>query len=154
MSGRDAVRMSDREVAGFLGDNLKVQVASIGRDGAPHLTTLFYVVVDGCIAFWTYARSQKIRNLERDPRVSCLVEDGTDYFQLRGVSMTGRADILREPDQVREIGSAVAVRMVGATSLDDLGDFGRATVEKQVTKRVAVVVRPDHVASWDHRKMA
>ena len=153
MSGRDAVRMSDREVEGFLHDNVKVQVASIGRDGMPHLTTLFYVVLDGRIAFWTYARSQKIRNLERDPRISCLVEDGIDYFELRGVSMTGRAEIVRDTDRIREIGSAVAVRMVGAASLDELGDFGRATVEKQVTKRVAVVVHPDHVASWDHRKM-
>ena len=89
MGGRDAVRMSDREVADFLEDNLKVQVASIGRDGTPHLTTLFYVVLDGRIAFWTYGRSQKVRNLERDDRVSCLVEDGTDYFELRGVSVTG-----------------------------------------------------------------
>ena len=153
MSGRDAVRMDDREVADLLEDNLKVQVASIGRDGSPHLTTLFYVPLDGGIAFWTYARSQKMRNLERDPRVSCLVEDGTDYFELRGVSMTGRAEIVRDHDRIFEIGSAVAVRMVGAKSLDDLGEFGRSTVEKQATKRVAVVIHPDHVATWDHRKM-
>ena len=153
MSGRDAVRMDDREVADFLEDNLKVQVASIGRDGTPHLTTLFYVVLDGRVAFWTYGRSQKIRNLERDPRVSCLVEDGTDYFELRGVSMTGRAEIVRDPDRIFEIGSAVAVRMVGAKTLDDLGEIGRSTVEKQATKRVAVVIHADHVATWDHRKM-
>ena len=153
MGGRDAVRMSDREIADFLEDNLKVQVASIGRDGTPHLTTLFYVVLDGRIAFWTYGRSQKIRNLERDDRVSCLVEDGTDYFELRGVSVTGRAEIVRDHDRILEIGSAVAVRMVGAKSMDDLGDFGRSTVEKQATKRVAVVIHPDHVATWDHRKM-
>ncbi|GCD89333.1 pyridoxamine 5'-phosphate oxidase family protein [Nocardioides sp. LS1] len=154
MSGRDGVRMDDQEVADLLQDNLKVQVASIGRDGAPHLSTLFYVVRDGCIAFWTYAASQKIRNLERDPRVSALVEDGTDYFELRGVSITGKAEILRDHDSIFEIGSAVAVRMVGATTLDDLGELGRSMVEKQATKRVAVVIRPDHVATWDHRKMA
>ena len=153
MSGRNGVRMDDQEVADLLEDNLKVQVASIGRDGTPHLTTLFYVVLDGRIAFWTYGRSQKIRNLERDDRVSCLVEDGTDYFELRGVSVTGRAEIVRDHDRILEIGSAVAVRMVGAKSMDDLGDLGRSTVEKQATKRVAVVIHPDHVATWDHRKM-
>jgi len=145
--------MDDQEVADLLEDNLKVQVASIGRDGAPHLSTLFYVLRDGCIAFWTYAASQKIRNLERDPRVSALVEDGTDYFELRGVSITGKAEILRDHASIFEIGSAVACRMVGATSLDDLGEMGRSMVEKQATKRVAVVIRPDHVATWDHRKM-
>ena len=153
MAGRDGVRMGDVEIADFLDDNLKVQVASIGKNGAPHLTTLFYVILDDRIAFWTYARSQKVRNLERDPRVSALVEDGTDYFELRGVSITGTAELVRDPDRILEIGSAVAMRMVGAKTLDDLGDVGREMVEKQAAKRVAVVVHPEHVASWDHRKL-
>ena len=151
--GRDKVRMSEAEVAALLEENLKVQVASIGRDGAPHLSTLFYVVRDGEIAFWTYGRSQKIRNLERDPRISCLVEDGTDYFELRGVSITGRAELVRDPGQIFEIGSAVATRMVGASSFEELGELGRAEVERQAAKRVAVIVHPHQVSSWDHRKM-
>lgn len=153
MSSRDKVRMSEAETAEFLADNLKVQVASIGPDGAPHLSTLYYVLRDGLIAFWTYGRSQKIVNLERDPRVSALVEDGTDYFELRGASITGRAEIVRDRDRILEIGSAVATRMVGAASFEDLGDLGRETVEKQATKRVGVIVHPTHVATWDHRKM-
>lgn len=153
MSGRDAVKMSDEEVTTFLDDNLKVQVASVGKDGAPHLTTLFYIVHEGKIAFWTYARSQKIRNLERDPRVSALVEDGVDYFELRGISINGTAELVRDPDRIWEIGSSVAVRMVGASSMDDLGDIGREAVEKQATKRIAVVIHPETVATWDHRKM-
>jgi PPOX class probable F420-dependent enzyme len=150
---RDAVRMSDEEVAAMLDANLKVQVASNGHDGTPHLSTLFYIVRDGKIAFWTYAKSQKIRNLERDPRVSALVEDGTDYFELRGISITGRAEIVRDYDGIFSIGSEVATRMVGAESFEALGDFGRETVEKQATKRVAVVIHPDHVATWDHSKL-
>ena len=153
MSGRDEVRMSDQEVAEFLGDNIKVQVASLGPDGAPHLTTLFYIVRDGRIAFWTYARSQKIRNLERDERVSALVEGGDDYFELRGVSITGKAEIIRDYDGIFSVGSEVATRMIGADSFEALGDFGRETVEKQAQKRAAVVIHPDHVATWDHRKM-
>jgi PPOX class probable F420-dependent enzyme len=153
MSSRDAVRMDDGEVAAFLAENLKVQVATTGRDGVPHLTTLFYVVDDGRIAFWTYGSSQKIRNLERDPRLSCLVEDGTDYFELRGVSITGKAELVRDPDRIRAIGSAVATRMVGAALFEELGEVGRTQVERQVAKRVGVVVHPEHVASWDHHKM-
>ncbi len=78
--------MSPSEIETFLDDSMKVQVATVSPDGAPHLTTLFYVMQDGQIAFWTYASSQKIKNLERDPRITCLVEDGEDYFELRGVS--------------------------------------------------------------------
>lgn len=152
-SGRDRVRMTEDEVAAFLGSQVKVQVATTGRDGVPHLTTLFYTLVDGDIAFWTYGRSQKIRNLERDPRIACLVEDGTDYFELRGVSVTGTAELVRDPDRIRAIGSAVATRMVGASSFEELGDLGRAEVERQAQKRVAVVVHADRVATWDHRKM-
>ncbi len=151
--GRDAVKLTDQEVDGLLADNLKVQVASVGPDGAPHLSTLFYVVRDGRIAFWTYGRSQKIRNLERDPRVSALVEDGVDYFELRGVSITGRAEIVRDFDAIYSIGAEVATRMVAAESFEALGDFGRETVEKQARKRVGVIVHPDKVATWDHRKM-
>ena len=150
---RDVVKMSEEEVAAMLDANLKVQVASNGHDGTPHLSTLFYIVRDGKIAFWTYGKSQKIRNLERDPRVSALVEDGTDYFELRGVSITGTAEIVRDYEGIYSIGSEVATRMVGAESFEALGDFGRETVEKQATKRVAVVIHPEHVATWDHSKL-
>ena len=142
--------MSADEVQDFLAGSMKVQVATVNPDGSPHLTTLFYVVHDGLLAFWTYARSQKIRNLQRDPRITCLVEDGSDYFELRGVSMQGKAELVTDQDRIREIGSKVATRMVGGA---DLGDLGRAEVERQVQKRFAVLVHPTKVATWDHRKM-
>jgi PPOX class probable F420-dependent enzyme len=142
--------MSPAEVEEFLDAGPKVQVASIGPDGAPHLTTLFYVLLDGRIAFWTYGSSQKVRNLERDPRITCLVETGVDYFELAGVSVQGTAEIVRDPDRVREIGTAVVRAMAGES---DLGDLGRDLVESQLAKRVGVVVTPTKVASWDHSKM-
>ena len=142
--------MSDGEVADLLGSAAKVQVATLNPDGTPHLTTLFHVVRDGRIAFWTYAASQKVRNLERDPRITCLVEDGEDYFALRGVSVSGRAAILRYPDEVRSVGLAVAARMARGV---ELGEAGRAEVARQATKRVAIVVTPHRTASWDHGKL-
>lgn len=149
-AGRDAVKMTEQEVKDFLAEHMKVQVATIGPDGSPHLSTLFYDMFDGKIGFWTYGKSQKIKNLQRDPRVSCLIEDGEDYFELRGVSISGTAEVITDKDQIREIGTAVATRMVNG---NDLGDFGRATVEKQVQKRYAVIIIPTKVATWDHRKM-
>ena len=152
-SGRDQVKLSEEEVQALLEENVKVQVAANGHQGYPHLTTLFYVVRDGKIAFWTYGRSQKIVNLERDDRVTALVEDGTDYFELRGVSIEGRAEIVRDRDTILEIGKAVSVRMFGVDSFEALGEVGAQTVEKQATKRVGVIIHPERVASWDHRKM-
>lgn len=148
--GRDLVRMNDEEVAAFLAESKKVQVATVNPDGSPHLTTLFYVVLDGHIAFWTYGRSQKIKNLERDPRITCLVETGDDYFELRGVSIRGNARLVTDETGTRAIGTAVVSRMVDGA---DLGEIGRDEVERQVRKRVGVVVVPEKTASWDHRKM-
>lgn len=152
-SSRDRVRMDAEELTAFLESQMKVQVATVDRDGAPHLTTLFYVMDEGRIAFWTYGSSQKIRNLERDPRITCLVEDGVDYGELRGASLRGHAELVRDPDRIRRIGSAVVARMAGVEDFAELGELGRDTVEAQVRKRVGVVVTPDEVATWDHRKM-
>ena len=150
-AGRDAVKLTDEELEDFLASNMKVQVATNGPDGHPHLTTLFYVMVDGQMFFWTYGKSQKIQNLRRDPRITCLVEDGEDYFELRGVSIQGRARLVEEYDDIRTLGAKVAKRMAGDL---DLGEFGDEIVEKQARKRVGIVVEPEKVTSWDHRKMA
>ncbi len=150
-SGRNAVRMDEAEIADFLATNMKVQIATIGPDGTPHLTTLFYVVEDGRLAFWTYGRSQKVVNLRRDPRITCLVEGGEDYFELRGVSISGRARLVEEYDDIRTLGAKVADRMAAGV---DLGEFGEQIVAQQAHKRVGIVVEPEKVTSWDHRKMA
>jgi PPOX class probable F420-dependent enzyme len=150
-SGRNTVTMSDGEIEQFLTDNMKVQIATIGPDGTPHLTTLFYVLEDGMVAFWTYGRSQKVVNLRRDPRITCLIEDGEDYFELRGVTIQGKARLVEEYDDIRTLGARVAKRMAGNV---DLGDLGDEIVEKQARKRVGIVVEPIKIASWDHHKMA
>jgi nitroimidazol reductase NimA-like FMN-containing flavoprotein (pyridoxamine 5'-phosphate oxidase superfamily) len=147
---RGAVALTDVEVQTLLAEEMKVQIATIGADGVPHLSTLFYAVIDDKISFWTYGKSQKIVNIRRDDRVSALVEAGVDYAELRGVSITGRARLVEEYDDIKSLGSQVVTRMAGGA---DLGDLGDQIVSKQATKRVGVVIEPDHVASWDHRKM-
>jgi PPOX class probable F420-dependent enzyme len=149
--GRSRVAMSEAEIEEFLAGDMKVQVATIGPDGSPHLTTLFYVLDEGRIAFWTYGSSQKVKNLRRDPRITCLVEDGDDYFELRGVSITGRATLLEQYDEIKALGARMTQRMAGDA---DLGELGEQIVEQQAHKRVGIVVEPDKVASWDHRKMS
>ncbi|MFL6157331.1 MAG: pyridoxamine 5'-phosphate oxidase family protein [Marmoricola sp.] len=149
-AGRDAVRLTDAELEEFLETNMKVQVATNGPDGQPHLTTLFYVMVDSKMFFWTYGKSQKILNLRRDPRITCLVEDGTDYFELRGATIFGTARLVEDYDQLVDLGGRVAAVMADGA---DLGEFGAQIVAQQATKRVGVIVEPDKIATWDHRKM-
>src|SRR5579859_7162440 len=91
MNRRDQIRMNDEEIRAFLEEQRTLQVATIDHDGFPHLVAMWYVLIDNEIAFWTYAKSQKALNLRRDPRLTCLVETGTSYEQLRGVQIKGNA---------------------------------------------------------------
>ena len=146
---RDAIRMSDDELWDFVESRKSLQVATLGRDGAPHLTTLWFALVDGKIAFETYSKSQKIVNLRRDPRVAVLLEDGDEYNQLRGVSMNGRAELVDDPSQVERYASAVMTRNHPELSPEKVSQASRMLA----SKRTAVVFHPEKIVSWDHRKL-
>ncbi len=141
--------MSDDEVTAFLEGSRKLQLATINPDGTPHLVTMFYGLDEGRIAFWTYAKAQKTRNLTRDPRVSCLVEAGDDYDELRGVLLYGKALKVDDRDRVMAIGMMIARRMTPGVPDELL----RPYVEKTGLKRVAYVVERTKVVSWDHRRL-
>jgi PPOX class probable F420-dependent enzyme len=145
---RDQVAMTAGEMAEFLGDARKVQLATINPDGTPHLVTMFFGLSAGRIAFWTYRSSQKARNLARDPRVTCLVEDGEAYFELRGAQITGEVTRIDDLAGVTEVGKLIAARMrdVPAEALE-------AYVAHAAPKRAAYLVSPARTSSWDHRKL-
>ncbi|MCF6472295.1 pyridoxamine 5'-phosphate oxidase [Nonomuraea sp. MG754425] len=149
MNQRARISMSDDEVTAFLEGSRKLQLATINPDGTPHLVTMFYGLAEGRIAFWTYGKAQKARNLSRDPRVSCLVEAGENYDELRGVLLYGKAEQVLEPDRVMEIGMAVARRMTPGVPDELL----RPYVEKTGRKRLAYVVERTKVVSWDHGRL-
>jgi PPOX class probable F420-dependent enzyme len=148
MKQRDRVAMTAGEVAALLAASRKLQLATINPDGSPHLVTMFYVMLGGRIAFWTYRASQKARNLARDPRVTCLVETGEEYFDLRGVQVNGLARLVEDPEGVLEIGRGVAGGLAGMPG-DAVDDY----VAHAARKRVGYVVEPVRTASWDHSKL-
>ena len=149
MDRRRQIRMSEAEQAAFLDAQRTVTCATIGPGGRPHLVALWFVPAGGRLDCWTYAASQKARNLERDPRATLLTEAGTTYQELRGVSMECAAELVRDPELVLDIGVALAVRYGGAPGPDL-----RAALAPQAAKRVGVRFHPTRVSSWDHRKLA
>lgn len=149
MSRRDQIRMTGDEVRAFLDAGRDLQVASINPDGTPHLVTMWYTVDDGRVAFWTYAKSQKIVNLRRDPRLTVLVATGERYEELRGVSIGGTAELVEDGLEVLRYGEAIYERYWGP--IDD--DLVREGVRTMGRKRVVVVVDPEKVVSWDHSKL-
>jgi len=145
---RSAVAMTDEEVAGYLRRSRTINLATLGPDGHPHLVAMWYAVLDGEIWFETKAKSQKAVNLRRDPRVTCLLEDGLTYDTLRGVSIEGRAEIVDDPDALWRVGVDIWERYTGPYT-----EEVRPLVEVMLNKRVAVRVRTERVRSWDHRKL-
>ena len=143
MSARDRIAMSSEEVTAFLAEEKTLTCATLGRDGWPHLMPLWYVVRDGECWAWTYAKSQKVRNLERDARCTLQVEAGLEYGELRGVMMKCVAAIHRDVDVVAAVGSELASRYGGDV----------AAMRAQAPKRVAMQFMANSVASWDHRKL-
>jgi PPOX class probable F420-dependent enzyme len=149
VSRRDAIRMSDAEVAAFLEEQHTVTCATNGRDGWPHLMPLWYVVRGGELWAWTYGKSQKVRNLERDPRCTLQVEAGEAYGELRGVMIRAECELVRDPGAVAGIGAELAVRYGGAS----LGEELEQAMRRQAQKRVGLRFTPRSMATWDHRKL-
>lgn len=145
MSQRDLIRMDDDERMAFLQQERVVSVASTGPDGRIHLAPLWYGFIDGCIAFTTYGRSQKVRNIERDPRVTALVEGGTEYEDLRGVEIVGRAELIDDPRLAEDLGRSIRVRYYG--------DDESGPRHGDLSKRTIVKIVPEKIVSWDHRKL-
>jgi PPOX class probable F420-dependent enzyme len=148
MSRRDQIRMTPEEIEAYLDGKHTMNVASFNHDGTIHLVAMWYAVLDGDPVFWTYGRSQKIKNLERDPRITVLVESGEEYAELRGVELVGRAEVLREKDDVLAIGEAVYERYFGPVT-----DETRPYVELTGAKRFGVRIEVERVVSWDHSKL-
>ena len=148
MSRRDLIKMTDAEVEDYLSGRHTMNVASFNHDGTIHLVAMWYAMLDGDPVFWTFGKSQKIRNLERDPRITVLVETGEEYAELMGVEMVGQASVIADRDAINAIGEAVYVRYFG-----DIDDEVRPFVHATGAKRLGVRIAVDKVVSWDHRKL-
>ena len=145
---RDAIRMTPEEMRQFISEQKSLQVATLNKDGTPHLSTLWFGIVDDEIVFETYTKSQKIVNLHRDSRIALLLEDGLEYEKLRGVTINGTAELYGEPEDVQKYAAAVIARNHGI----DLADASNAAAAL-ANKRTAVVVKAEKIISWDHTKL-
>jgi len=149
VSRRDQIRMTDAEIDEFLRGRHTMNVATLNHDGAIHLVAMWYGFFDdGALGFWTYGKSQKILNLQRDPRMTCLVETGSEYAELRGVEIVGRGTVVTDRTEVMQIGRSVFERYTGPWS-----DAAAPAVEQMGAKRHAVRIEVDKLVTWDHTKL-
>ena len=151
MSRRDQITLSDDEQRELLDSQRVVVVGSLGPRGWPHLMPLWYVPRDGEVCIYTYAKSQKVRNLERDPRATLLIETGHEYTELRGVMIEAEAEINRDIEVVYPLAEELTLRY--AEGLESVEGDAKAALEAQARKRVAIRFRALRSASWDHGKL-
>ena len=149
MSRRDQIKMSEAEVEAFLEDQRTMSIATIGRDGRPHVIAMWYAFLGGVPSFWTFAKSQKVLNLRRDPRITCMVEAGDTYDQLRGVELVARAEIIEDAAEVERFGVAEFERYQNTKVTEAL----MPQMRRMANKRIVVKIHTERVVSWDHRKL-
>jgi PPOX class probable F420-dependent enzyme len=150
VSRREQIIMSPEEIRAFLDEQRVVICATNGHNGWPHLMPLWFVTRDEDIWAWTYGKSQKVRNLERDPRATLQVEDGEQYDQLRGVMIEAQTVIHHDTELVTDFGLELFTRYNGGGQGSEFKDAVRA----QAAKRVALQFKTERIASFDHRKLA
>ena len=145
---RRHITMSADEVRNFLDEERTTTMCSMHPDGSIHAVAMWYALLDGVITVETKAKSQKVQNLRRDDRLTCLFEDGDTYEELRGVELVGHGEIIDDPEALWTVGLSVFERYVSPYR-EEL----RPQVEAMMRKRVVVRLHVDRVVSWDHRKL-
>ena len=145
---RALIKMTPEEVDAFLAERRPMTLCTINHDGSIHAVAMWYGFLEGEVAFETKAKSQKVQNLRRDPRMTCMADDGDSYEELRGVELVGRAEIVEDPERMWSLGVNLFERYYGAYT-DDLRPF----VETMLNKRVVIKLHPERTVTWDHRKL-
>ncbi len=146
---RDEIKLSEAEAAAFLGAERVISVASNGPDGWPHVTALWFVMRGSDPWIWTYRKSQKVKNLERDDRATLLAESGFEYAELKGVMLKARARIEYDTERVLDFGEELFGKYQDASAGGDL----REALRGQAAKRVAIRFEVVDTVSWDHSKL-
>src|SRR4051812_37253106 len=110
---RAAVRMSHDEVRAFLAERRSMTLSTIGPAGFIHSVAMWYGLINERVAFVSKRKAQKVVNLQRDPHLTCLVEAGDAYSELRGVSLIGLGTIDEAPSSVEAVARAIFERYGG-----------------------------------------
>src|SRR6266498_783728 len=145
---RAQIVMTPAEVDEFLHERYPMTMCTIGPDGNIHAVGMWYGFLEGEMAVESKAKAQKVLNVRRDPRVTCLVQTGESYEELRGVSIIGTGEIVEEPSRIWDLGVSVVDRYYGPYT-----EALKPAVEAMIYKRVVIKVNPLRVISWDHRKL-
>ncbi len=146
MNKRPSIQLTPDEQSRFLGESRRCALATLDRDGFPHVVAMNYFAKDGAIWMTSYGKAQKVLNIRRNPKVCVMIEAGRKYSELRGLMLRGRCEVIEDPEIVRDTMRGM-VRDQGESTIAPSGASSSAP------KRVVLKVVPEKVASWDHSKL-
>jgi len=146
---RDLVTMTEKEMWDFIATQKSIQVCTLNKDGTPHLTVMWFAIKNKTIVLETFTKSQKIMNLKRNPNMAVLLEDGSEYNELRGVSINCKAELIDDYATVHALHVDVVVRNQPGVTPEQAEEFTR----EMSKKKTVIIVKPEKVMSWDHRKL-
>lgn len=153
---RKDITMTPVEQQAFLAQGHTLVVTTVGKDGWPHVAPIWYFMDEGRVAFRSFTKSQKMINLARNPKITVLLEEGDAYEELRGIMIKGTATLISDPDRVLDMYRELSRRyaFVGTEPIPLEGEALEAAFGKFAPKNTGVVVEPESVVSWDHRKLS
>jgi PPOX class probable F420-dependent enzyme len=148
--------MTDDEIWRFLAPSRTAVLSTLGRDGFPHTVAMWFVPIEdhGEVRMWAYTKSQKIRNLQRDPRCSVMVEEGDTYDRLKGVLVQGHAQLIDDPAEIEKIGRLLYDRYTFPVTGIEVDAGPHIEIRRQASKRKGIVIPMENVASWDHSRLS
>jgi len=152
MPRKDDIAMTRDEIRSYLLEGHTMTLVSNGPRGYPHAVAMFYALDDDLgVRIATYASSQKVRNIERDPRVTLLVESGHAYSELQGVMIEGRAEIVKDLELT--VATMIEANARTGSPLPDIELIPDDVKRKMAGKRVLLRIQPERFVSWDHGKL-
>ena len=146
MNRRRQIQFTPEEQAAFLREHRKSALATIGKDGFPHVVAMNFFEKDGLFYMTSYGKAQKVVNIRRNPKVALMVEAGNSYSELRGVMVRGHCEIIEGADAVRAAFAAMAEARGTPTERPRAG-------ADSAPKRVVLKIIPEKITSWDHSKL-
>jgi PPOX class probable F420-dependent enzyme len=146
MTRRSQIQLTPDEQAAFLREPLKAALATLDKDGFPHLVAMSFLARDGAIYMTSYAKAQKVLNIRRDPRVGVMIETGKQYSEFRAVMIRGHCEVIEDQALVESILTDIAAKQAGRTATP-------SAAASSAAKRVALRIVPEKIASWDHAKL-
>ena len=141
---RRQIHLSEAEQAEFLAANRKAALATVDKDGFPHLVAMTYGIKNGVYYMTSYAKAQKVLNIQRNPKVGLMIEAGGSYAELQGVMVRGHCELIEGEDAVREAWAVIS---------GEGGRQRRKETNDSAAKRVVLKVTPHKTVTWDHTKL-